>query len=365
MKRHLEPSGSIAALKHSLDSLVNEGAKGVMLLSCDANGYTPDTLNPLLLDMPVPVFGGIFPQILYGDQRLEKGSVLLGLFTDTPYVQIIENISDPATNISDIVAGIDEISFSTMFVYVDAFATAIDKLIDELYFEFGLSNNFIGGGAGSLSFEQKPVVITPQGLLQDAAVLARTAARSTVGVSHGWQRISGPFQITKAQGNTIEELDFAPAFNTYRKVVEQHSGLVFDEGNFFDIAKAFPFGINKLGSENVVRDPISVDEEGALICVGSVSEGEFVDILHGDNHSLISAAQKAGEAVTSSTTGKGIVLIDCISRVLFLEDAFQQELDAVAGLGEELVGALTLGEIANSGQDYLEFYNKTIVVAAF
>ena len=33
----------------------------------------------------------------------------------------------------------------------------------------GLHRNFIGGGAGSLSFQQKPCLLTPQGLLENSA----------------------------------------------------------------------------------------------------------------------------------------------------------------------------------------------------
>ncbi len=41
---------------------------------------------------------------------------------------------------------------------------------------------------------------------------------------------------------------------------------------------------------------------------------------------------------------------------------FDDEIDAVFEEGTPLIGALTIGEIANSGTDYLEFYNKTSVV---
>ncbi|EQD46615.1 hypothetical protein B1A_14553 [mine drainage metagenome] len=56
--------------------------------------------------------------------------------------------------------------------------------------------------------------------------------------------------------------------------------------------------------------------------------------------------------------------MDCISRALFLEQDFRQEL-AVIHSPAPMLGALTIGEIANSGQDYLEFYNKTAVVGFF
>jgi hypothetical protein len=46
-----------------------------------------------------------------------------------------------------------------------------------------------------------------------------------------------------------------------------------------------------------------------------------------------------------------------------LEDRFGEEIEAVYRESTPLVGALTIGEIANSGRDYLEFYNKTSVVA--
>ena len=59
---------------------------------------------------------------------------------------------------------------------------------------------------------------------------------------------------------------------------------------------------------------------------------------------------------------KMILFIDCISRVLFLGKEFEKEINAVYHEGTPLIGALTLGEIANSGKDYLEFFNKTAVV---
>jgi len=45
-----------------------------------------------------------------------------------------------------------------------------------------------------------------------------------------------------------------------------------------------------------------------------------------------------------------------------LGDRFVDELNAVFNKMCSLFGALIIGEFANSGKDYLEFYNKTSVV---
>ena len=38
----------------------NPVIKSVMILACDANDFTPEQVDPLLKECPVPVFGGIF-----------------------------------------------------------------------------------------------------------------------------------------------------------------------------------------------------------------------------------------------------------------------------------------------------------------
>jgi len=121
-----------------------------------------------------------------------------------------------------------------------------------------------------------------------------------------------------------------------------------------------------LDAEKIVRDPIMLGDDGTMVCVGEVPEESYVDILSGSVPSLVNAAANAlalgRAAFKGQSTSQTTLFIDCISRVLFLEEEFSRELKAVFDENIPLIGALTLGEIANSGQDYLEFYNKTAVV---
>ena len=54
-----------------------------------------------------------------------------------------------------------------------------------------------------------------------------------------------------------------------------------------------------------------------------------------------------------------------MTRERFLGDSYGDELAALVTPNTTLIGALTLGEIANSGKDLLEFYNRTSVVGLF
>jgi hypothetical protein len=362
----IDRDGTKEGLKELLERAKSSNAQGVMLLACDANDFTPDDVDGMLKDLEIPVFGGIFPEILYQKEKLTKGSAALFFTKESLSIHLIKDISNTETDIAESIGQIEDDTFNTMFVYLDAFSTSIQSVISELYYEFGVEGNFIGGGAGSLSFEQKPVIFTNEGLLEDAVVFATLSKQSAIGVKYGWESIAGPLQITQSDKNTIIELDYKPAYEVYKEVVERDSGQQFTADNFFDIAKGYPFGVSKVGSEKVVRDPITV-AENALVCVGNVTTGDYVDILSGSKEKLVEAARSAYVGATEGLEEQAscTVFIDCISRVLFLQEDFQEELDAVAERSGSLIGALTLGEIANTGDQYLEFYNKTAVVGVF
>ncbi len=354
--------------------LADHDVQGLMVLGCDGNGWTAEQVDPVARAFEKPVFGGVFPQIIHERRNYEKGTLVIGL-PQRPHLACVRGLSDPA---SDYDGQLEEYadawmtgeeSHHTLVVFVDGLSKRISALVQALFFSFGLEQNFIGGGAGSLSFKQKPCVLTPEGLLEDVAVVARLPMPSGVGVAHGWLPISEGMKVTEADRNVITSLEWKPAFEVYRELVEANSGLTFTDGNFFDIAKGYPFGIGKLGAEVVVRDPLMVDEQGGLVCVGEVPQGCFVKILKGTRDSLVKAAGHARALAEQSAPpdladAPTAFFIDCISRALFLGEGITEELAAAAS-GRALFGALTLGEIANNGRDYLEFYNKTAVLGLF
>ena len=343
----------------------------VMVLAADGNSWEAESVTSGLQKCPKPTFGGVFPRILYGDASYETGFVLLGLPVSVN-IEVFEGLSDPGSDFEQKVLPIADRwselgGTQTLMVIADGLSSRIAALVNALFFGFGLEANFIGGGAGSLSFQQKPCLICGQGLIADAALLVRLPLNSGVGVAHGWEPISDVMKVTESEGPRIRSLDWEPAFERYRQIVEPHAGREFTEGAFFDLAKEYPFGISKLGTEMVVRDPLMATESQDLICVGEVPKGSFVRLLNGTPESLIAAAGRslnaAKVAYPADAPPPGIALfIDCISRALFLCDRLGEELREADREDLPLVGAMTLGEIANSGRDYLEFYNKTAVM---
>ncbi len=368
MKILFDDTGTIEKLEEFLEQAIDSDTRCLLIFAGDGNGFTPDLLNPLLQSVSIPIFGGIFPQIIHQHEHSERGIVVIGLPWQPQEIAIIPNLSDADVDFEEIVDQlIPEIHTpSTIMVFVDAMSTRIAALIEGLFNVFGLTCNYIGGGAGSLSFEKKPCLFTNQGLLEDSALVVLLEMESGMGVKHGWDKISGPFRVTQSDKNVIQTLNGQPALEVYQAIVEKHANAVFTDDNFFEIARSYPFGINKLGTEKVVRDPLMKGENGSIICVGEVPAEFFVDILTGNTYSLIRAAKQAlamaKEEYPSEHPPTLALFMDCISRAMFLDEKLSLEIDAVLEKQLPLVGACTLGEIANCRKDYLEFYNKTAVV---
>ena len=367
MAVYVDTSGSVQGFERILDTAVHDDRAGTLLIfSCDANAFAPGLLDPILRSVKIPIIGGTFPAIFHDQTRLDQGTVIATVPTRAITI-IIERLSDETIDFVDAIDRQIEGApdFRTMVIWVDGFARRINELINSLFTVFGLEYNFIGGGAGGLCMQSKPCIITNQGLKADAAQIAMLDCPSSVGVCHGWTSMAGPFRITESCGNTIKTIEWRPAFDLYRDILLQYAKAELDRENFFAMAKGYPFGIAKLEAEPLVRDPVLVTPEGGLVCAGDMPEGSFVDILSGNTRSLLEATrtarQRRDNLRPSELKSPLNLFIDCISRALYLGDQYPQEIQAAFTPNQPMIGACTIGEIANTGNDFIEFYNKTAV----
>ena len=363
-KLYFTPETGSEAMIRLADEALAAGARALMLLAADANDCQAEAFDPWLRACPVPVFGGVFPQLIHDCRNREHGFIVVGL-SEAVEVHNVPGLSDPS---SDFFESLDRLFGGkpepvTLMMLVDGMASGISAWLDSVYDVLGSEPVYFGGGAGSLSFVQKPCLFSNQGMLTDHAQLTVLPSRFVLGVEHGWEKFAGPFVATSGNRNIVASLDFKPAFEVYQEFVEADSGQHFTESNFFDIAKGYPFGMEKPDGSIVVRDPITRDGN-SMVCVGEVPVNSVVYLLKGKPENLVAAAAKGASELP---TGSGpAIMSDCISRVLYLGEDFVKEVETIeAELGSRPVfGMLTLGEIANGGDHCLEFYNKTLVLAA-
>ncbi|SFI32417.1 FIST N domain-containing protein [Tindallia magadiensis] len=374
MKIHMEQGRSLETFEKALITLEqDQEITGIMIFACDADQWTPDQLDPLLTRCRKPIWGGIFPEIIFGEQKLATGTLFIG-FTQPVKTVIIEDLDEEPASIRQAIErgfGREYTLEQTMFVFADGLSHGIERLRDSLFQTLGSMPNYVGGGAGSLSFSQSPCIFTSRGLQENAAVLTLATQKSGIGVAHGWQQVSKPHKITESKGTHIISIDWVPAFDIYQEIVEALSGKRFQDHDFFHIAKAYPLGIAYQDLEMFVRDPIGISAENHLVCVGDIPTNSIVYVLHGNTESLLAGAKETVETATKAfelATQKQIqeasvtLVIDCISRALFWGKAFSTELNAIKG-APKVIGALTLGEFANIRRDYLAFHNKTIMTS--
>ena len=353
-----------AALQETLASTADAGpVEGILLLAAPDPAFRSAAFESTLQELPVPVVGGIFPEILHEGRKTETGAVIVGLPSE-PLVTTVSDLNDSTTAFREqLDPDLPARGYETAFVFVDTYATAIEPFIEALFRTYSVELNFVGGGAGTLE-GQHPCLFTDEGVIEDAAVVATIPESMEIGVNHGWQTIAGPFRVTDAEGSTLNTLDGKPAFSVYSDVVAEAADERVTAENFFEVAKSYPFGIGRMAAEQIVRDPYSL-HDGSLSCFGEMPEGEFVSVLEGDPDSLVEAARTAHDhALRGTEDPEALCVFDCVSRVLYLEDEFDRELAALQSESLPLFGALTIGEIANDGSGHLDYYNKTAVVGA-
>jgi len=364
---YFESTGEANTLIHSIESLISNGAKSLMIIACDYD-LQPEDINSYLQSIPVPVFGGIFPKIVYQKKIHNQGSLIISfnIAADITILKPDSTSQDIATKLKN--TGSEQ--NNNLFIFADGHMQNIDQLLSNLYEALKPQTSAIGAGCGVLTFKQKPCLFSNNGLFGNALIVVSIPAPIEVSTAHGWSIMAGPYLVTKSENNIIYTLNYMPALQVYKDAIKQSTGHDIDDNAFYDVAKIHPLGIDQLDNEILVRDPISINEN-TLVCVGSVPVNSSVYILKGENEQIIHAAGQAAFELKNKLNGNKnnstFFLFDCIGRAALLGDELNNEIDLIRNTlprSATIISALSLGEISLNSNSTIRFHNKSVVIGS-
>jgi hypothetical protein len=358
-----EPEGWEPFLKE----LSKDNAKGILLFVGEETLFDYQRLQPLLKKMDIEVWGCIFPEVIY-DGSLYKQGVVGCAFKSPVSIEVIKDLGKFKGDLPD-----DFVleNTRTFLIFNDGWAVNTPLLIETLYEKNFKEMAFIGGGAGSLINIDQPSLFTCDDFFAGGAIIAAVEDFMSVGINHGWQPISEPTVASSVDKNILRSINWEPALEYYKRIVEQDAGIKVTADDFLDVAKSYPLGMLKYDTEIILRVPLSVGEENSIVFCSEIPENSVLVVTKGYPDKLIAAAGTATEQAKIAfeskmkiSPGKALI-VDCLTRALFLDDRFNDELKIIAnkaGSDVFIFGFLSLGEIASTGDKYIELYNKTIVI---
>ena len=379
-----DPSGEDGLFLKNIESAIAEGAKSLLLLSCESNKLELDQLDSRLKSIPIPVFGGIFPGIIFGRKHHDRGSLVVS-FPFEARVANIAGVDSPNADFSELVSPHAErlSSCPTVLVFLDGSMGRIGAFLDGVYDLLGTETKYLGGGAGASNYAKRPCLFSNQGFAENQAQLVGIPHPSQIELSQGWQKLAGPFLVTDSDGRTIRSLDYKPAAEVYLEIVEDaYRGA---DSNFFDflcdiidaeendarhgfqdMAKSFPIGLEKDHSEISICEPLA-REGKSLVCRESIPPLSPLYVLKATHESLIDASRNASKKLAEKLPDQNPdvhpLVFSCIGRSHYLQEKFAEEVGEIADAFENgIVGALSLGQITNGKDGCLSLFNRSTVM---
>jgi hypothetical protein len=345
-----------------LSNELNQLSSGIAVVFAAEKDFDYVALQVVMKETKITVVGAFFPGVIAEGQVRHSGFVLKH-FDSSFDLQLCDSkkvIQEFSRN---------NISAGTGIILMDALSQWNQAFLKTIFYKLGKDFKFIGGGAGSLDLIHKPCVFDKDGIYADKAIILLLQKKIVIGVKHGYTRMAGPFVATRTEGKKIVELNWENPYEVYSNIVNQDSSIPITKEDFLSVSKCYPLGLGHKGHEDIVRDPIFADSDGSIHCIDAVPENAALYVLKGDKTKLIEAASSSCIEALSQLTDEPshCLIIDCVSRELFLGDDFGKEIKIASDTltkrfkNMQIEGVLSMGEVSTFKNGRLEIYNKTFL----
>ena len=313
--------------------------------------------------------GGIFPKIIDQGNLKERG-VIINKIAGKAQTFVLEAKNKTQNGMQPLVDYIHQNNPVSAIMYMDGMTPYISNLLSTVYRYLGTSVRYLGGGAGTSDFVQKPVVFSEQGMLENSIAIMFTGAEAHISIKHGWEKYKGPFLVTDAKHNFINIINWEYVFNFFFNVLSKE-GVYINANNFREFGSNHPLAFFRENDEYIIRDPFMVRKDGELVCVGNVDDNALTYVMKGEREKLTKAAvQSAKESLQQAGSATNLIVYSCLSREHFLGSEIHSEMKEIKSLyhqfphSQDFSGALTLGAFGSMKTGYLEFFTKSVLTGA-
>lgn len=190
------------------------------------------------------------------------------------------------------------------------------------------------------------------------------ALRVRFGTAGGWDAFGPVRTVTRASGNTLNELDGQSALKLYQTYLGDQAAALPAS------ALRFPLSIQAPGSARaVVRTILSIDEGAdAMVFAGDIPMGSKVRFMRASYEDLIDGAAQAAEQLRDDAAPELVVCVSCVGRRIVLGQRTEEETEsvrAVVGPSAVLTGFYSYGELAPAGASVAcQLHNQTMTITS-
>jgi hypothetical protein len=182
------------------------------------------------------------------------------------------------------------------------------------------------------------------------------------GSAGGWAPFGPSRTVTRAEGNTLFELDGKSALQLYKAYLGDQASQL--PGS----ALRFPLSITPQGSDSsVVRTILSVDEKHeSMVFAGDIPTGARAHFMRASYEDLLDGAAHAAEETRDPSPPDLVICVSCVGRRIVLGQRTEEETeivrDTVGGL-TTIAGFYSYGELSPSlGSGACQLHNQTMTI---
>ncbi len=261
-----------------------------------------------------------------------------------------------------------------LFLFTEGLTLNFDRLASGLQSILQLETPLpiLGGAAGSDTEMEVTYQFYDDRVLTDGTVITLMSGQGQIAWSldHSCTPIGTAYEITRAEGNLIYELDHKPVFEVLRQYLTDEEIDRWDRS----VVVSFCFGLKFHGDDEdfMIRYlPSKNDTAEAVMVQTEVIQGTKIWVMRRDQEKIAQGSKEVAQKLKAQLNGqtpKFIFQFDCYGRgnSIFTEQQKSHLLHKLQqDVGRDLpwLGFYTHGEIAPIGQKNA-FHNYTLVLAA-